>query len=57
MKNDCDKDGLKMIDLSLLNKSLKTKWISKYLMIRTMENGYNFSNLNFENMAVVLFLK
>ena len=28
--NDYDKGGLKMIDISLFNKSLKTVWISKY---------------------------
>ena len=29
--NDYDKGGLRMIDLSLFNKSLKSTWIKKYL--------------------------
>ena len=29
--NDCDKGGLKMIDIQSLNASLKTKWVQSYL--------------------------
>ena len=31
MINDYDKGGLKMVDITLFNKSLKTNWIKKYL--------------------------
>ena len=29
--NDCDKGGLKMIDIQSFNASLKTKWVQSYL--------------------------
>ena len=38
--NDYDKGGLRMIDLSLFNKSLKCTWIKKYL--QPVGNGKSF---------------
>lgn len=46
--NDYDKGGLKVIDLSLFNKLLKSKRIQKYLDIANQGNGKNLLNLKLE---------
>jgi len=53
MINNYESGGLKMIDISSFNKSLKTTWIKKYLDKSNRGKWKDFSNSNSKNMAAV----
>ena len=55
--NDCDKGGLKMIDIQSFNASLKTKWVQSYLNTENKGNWKAFFDYYLERYyGKLLFL-
>ena len=55
--NDYDKGGLKMIDLTLFNKSMKSTWIQKYLDTSNRGKWKEFFELEFAKFGGNLIFK